>query len=67
MRQSDWNAIQSAPREISLELSVIDEQGIHALIFPCRRSGNAWVNALTGARVDVRPTHWRLWQKEERS
>jgi hypothetical protein len=59
-----WNPILSAPFGRDLELAVFDEDGEHALIFPCRRVREGWKNATTGARVDIRPTHWRYWESE---
>jgi hypothetical protein len=57
----DWQPISTAPFEGVLELAVIDYDGPHALVFPCRRILRGWVNAETKERVDVRPTHWRTW------
>jgi hypothetical protein len=45
-----------------LELAVIDDDGPHALVFPCRRILNGWMKVETRERLDVRPTHWRDWQ-----
>ena len=60
-----WNPILSAPYGRDLELAVFDEEGTHALVFPCIRSREGWKNATTGARVDIRPTHWRDWKPEQ--
>lgn len=57
-----WNPISSAPSELDLELAVIDNDGPHALVFPCRRIAGGWVNAQSKERLDVRPTHWRGWR-----
>ncbi|TRC99902.1 hypothetical protein FJV76_17160 [Mesorhizobium sp. WSM4303] len=57
-----WNLIASAPFGRSLELAVIDEEGLHALIFPCEKGREGWRDAITGVRVDIRPTHWRDWK-----
>jgi hypothetical protein len=57
-----WHSIETAPREQDLELAVIDHEGPHALVFPCRRSDGGWIDARTEARVEVRPTHWREWR-----
>jgi hypothetical protein len=59
-----WQTIQSAPLERDLELAVFDEDGEHALVFPCTKGQEGWTNAATGARVDVRPTHWRDWASD---
>jgi hypothetical protein len=56
-----WQPISTAPYDLDLELAVIDEDGSHALVFPCRRVLEGWVNAETNCRVSVRPTHWRPW------
>jgi hypothetical protein len=59
-----WKPILSAPFGPDLELAVFDEDGEHALVFPCIRGREGWKNAATGARVDIRPTHWRDWKSE---
>jgi hypothetical protein len=56
-----WQSISTAPFDRDLELAVIDEDGPHALVFPCRRILNGWMKAETRERLDVRPTHWRAW------
>jgi hypothetical protein len=61
-----WKPIITAPFDIDLELAVIDRDGPHALVFPCRRvldGWAGWINAQTHRPVDVRPTHWREWQE----
>ena len=54
--------VSKAPFDCDLELAVLDQDGAHALVFPCRRILNGWMNAETKERLDVRPTHWRAWQ-----
>jgi len=61
---SMWNPIASAPFGPSLQLAVFDQDGVHVLVFPCRKESMGWKNAATGARVDVHPTHWRPWDPE---
>ncbi|MBN9021635.1 MAG: hypothetical protein J0H08_05985 [Rhizobiales bacterium] len=60
-----WQPITTAPYEGELELAVIDEDGEHRLVFPCRRVKDGWLHAETGARIDVRPTHWRSWPRKD--
>jgi hypothetical protein len=43
-----------------LELAVVDPEGPHALVFPCRRILGGWTNAITKKRIDVRATRWRM-------
>jgi hypothetical protein len=57
-----WQHVSTAPFDRDLELAVIDDDGPHALVFPCRRILNGWMKAETKERLDVRPTHWRDWQ-----
>lgn len=59
-----WRPINTAPFDCDLELAVIDGDGAHALVFPCRRILGGWLNALTKARIEVSPTHWREWNNE---
>lgn len=57
-----WNPISSVPLDRDLEVAVINQDGTHRLVFPCRRARDVWINSATGARVDIRPTHWRDWR-----
>ena len=59
----DWQRISNAPFERDLELAVIDADGPHVLVFPCRRILAGWINAESKKCIDVRPTHWREWAK----
>ena len=56
-----WEPVATAPFDRDLELAVIDGDGPHALVFPCRRLHVGWTNADTKKHVDVAPTHWREW------
>jgi hypothetical protein len=60
-----WEKITNAPFDRDLELAVFDHEGPHALVFPCRRILGGWMNAQTRARLDVHPTHWRLWPEQK--
>jgi hypothetical protein len=41
----DWQPISSAPFDREVELAVIDLNGVHALVFPCRLSDEGWIDA----------------------
>ena len=56
-----WQRAETAPFDSELELAVLDKDGTHALVFPCRRILDGWIDAATKRRLDVRPTHWRIW------
>ncbi len=58
----EWQPINTAPFDRDLELAFLDRDGVHALVFPCRRTLDSWINAETKQRVDVQPTHWREWR-----
>jgi hypothetical protein len=60
-----WQPIATAPYDRDLELAVIDQEGPHALVFPCRRILHGWLNAKTQQQITVWPTHWRPWQDGE--
>jgi len=62
-----WQPIASAPFDQDLELAVMDRDGVHALIFPCRRLLTGWVKANSWERVEVSPTHWREWRDDRRN
>jgi hypothetical protein len=55
-----WQLIHTVPFGPGLELVVIEDGAVQALVFPCRRSIDGWIDARTGILVAVRPTHWRL-------
>nr|WP_133707558.1 hypothetical protein [Rhizobium sp. BK313] len=56
-----WQVIIEAPFAEDIELAVIDDEGVHALVFPCQRIPVGWIDARTGEILDVHPTHWRTW------
>jgi hypothetical protein len=57
-----WHPISNAPTDRDLELAVLDKDGPHALVFPCRKIAGGWMNARNQERLDVHPTHWRDWR-----
>ena len=59
----DWHPISSAPYDRDLELAVIENGEVFALMFPCRRKSGHWAHATTGKGVPVDPTHWREWRE----
>ncbi len=59
-----WLPISTAPSGSDLEVCVIDKRGTHALVFPCRKNATEWVDASTKRRIDIQPTHWRLWAED---
>ncbi len=59
----EWQPITTAPFDRDLELAVINYDGTHALVFPCRRILGGWLNAKTSKPVVAYPTHWREWQQ----
>ena len=61
-----WQLVSTAPFDRDLELAVIDEDGEHALVFPCRRILGGWMSVATKQRIEVRPTHWREWIAKDR-
>ena len=61
-----WQPITTAPFDLDLELAVIDVDGPHALIFPCRRVIGGWIKAENRERIDARPSHWREWKRSAR-
>jgi hypothetical protein len=58
-----WQPISTAPFDRDLELAVIADGEMHALVFPCRRTSESWIDATTKRRIEVRPTHWREWKR----
>ena len=52
------------PSDRDLRLAVIEAGNVHDLVFPCRRLGDSWIDAKTGRKVDIYPTHWQAWTQE---
>ena len=63
MLPEKWLPVSIAPPDTDLEVCAIDGREIHALIFPCRKRGTAWVDAATKKLIDIEPTHWRRWDE----
>jgi len=61
-RSVGWQPIATAPYGVDLALAVINGSEIHAVVFSCRRDVYGWVNAVSGASVPIKPTHWREWR-----
>jgi hypothetical protein len=61
-----WQPISTAPFDRDLQLAVLDGDGAHALVFPCRRILSGWINSETHVRIEVWPTHWRDWEEEKK-
>jgi hypothetical protein len=62
-----WRFIGSfdaIPKDRDLMVAVIDDDGQHALRFPCRFADGCWIEVRTGRTIDVRPTHWREWPSD---
>jgi len=59
--EGQWQPVSTAPFGCDLELAVVDYDGVHTLVFPCRRIINGWMKTATQQRIDLRPTHWRRW------
>lgn len=56
-----WQAAAVAPRNQDIEVAVIDRDGEHRVVGPCRRIGDGWIDAASRRRLDISPTHWRPW------
>ncbi len=56
-----WLPISIAPSGTDLEVAVMENGSVHALVFPVHKSGPDWIDAATKELVDVQPTHWRKW------
>jgi hypothetical protein len=63
----EWQPITTAPFDRDLELAVIDYEGPHSLVFPCRRVLYGWLKSGTRQYIDLRPTHWREWKDQASS
>lgn len=62
MADQSWQPIRTAPFDRDLELAVIEGNEAHALMVRSRRTSHGWINAITGKRIEIDPTHWREWE-----
>jgi len=60
-----WKHISTAKNDCDLQLAVIDKDGTHALVFPCRHSLGGWIVSNSKQRIYVNPTHWRDWDEAQ--
>ena len=63
LRYFMWHEISTAPFNRDLELMVGEADGSRTIAFPCRRVLGGWVKVDTNQRINLRPTHWRGWEK----
>jgi len=61
----DWRTIREAPLHTDVEVAVKVDGEMKSTVFPCRKFGGLWINARTGRRVFVSPTHWRPWRDRD--
>jgi len=58
-----WLPVSIAPGDTNLEVGVMDKRGdVVALVFPVRKKGTYWVDAVSKKPIDIGPTHWRAWR-----
>jgi hypothetical protein len=60
-----WEPISNAPFDRDIALAVVDRDGPHALVFACRRVHGGWINAETREQINVHPTHWQDWRRDD--
>jgi hypothetical protein len=46
----------------SLKLLCEDHSGTYVLPYPCRWTGDAWINAKSGHHIVAKVLGWRFWQ-----
>jgi hypothetical protein len=56
-----WYPVLTAPFDRDLEIAIVDDTGVCAILFPCRRILGGWIKAESKRWINVRPTHWREW------
>jgi hypothetical protein len=59
-----WLPISIAPADTNLQVGVMDKRAddVVALVFPVRKKGTYWVDAVSNKPIDIGPTHWRAWK-----
>ena len=62
-----WKSVHSlkdVPKDRDLRIGVLDDDTVHALVFPRRLRGQVSVDAKTPRQVEVTPTHWQEWSSD---
>jgi hypothetical protein len=64
-RSDVWRRIDgSEPIATDLEICVEENGELIPLVFPCRKRIAMWVDARSGRRLIIHPSHWRLWNSD---
>jgi hypothetical protein len=58
-------SMKDIPTDRDVRLAVMDGDGTHELVFPCRRLGNSWIDVKTQRSFEVHPTHWQEWSQKQ--
>jgi hypothetical protein len=56
-----WRSVVEASFGKDMELAAIDDEDVHALVFPCQPMPATLVNAMTGEILNDHPTRWCAW------
>ena len=64
--RSNWLPVFIAPFDTDLEVSVIEKEEVHRLMFPCRRTTSGWADTMD-RRLKIDPSHWRIAQTSLRA
>jgi hypothetical protein len=60
-----WHPIRSAPTGANLQLATFDRARSLIVPFPCRHFEDGWLRADAEQQIEMTPTHWREWPKEQ--
>jgi hypothetical protein len=64
-RPDVWRRVDgSEPIATDLEICVEENGELIPLVFPCRKKVAMRVDARSGRRLIIHPSHWRLWQSK---
>jgi hypothetical protein len=63
-RADVWLPVKDNLPDAELEVCVREDGEMIPLAFPCRKIGPDWFHAKSGRRLEIHPTHWRLWNSD---
>lgn len=57
-RDGEWQRASTTPFDRDIELAILNYNGAHAIVFPCRRILGGWIGADTKEKlISLQPTH----------
>ena len=60
-RLAEFNGEGEPPPDQPVQVLCEDHSGTYVLPYPCRWTGDAWINAKSGHHIVAKVLGWRFW------